>query len=59
VIHWLLLPANPVVEFRVRREALIEQTLWFILRGLGLKEAALKRLLSKKALAALDGMPAA
>jgi AcrR family transcriptional regulator len=59
IVHLLLLPANPVIEFRVRREALLEQALWFILRGIGLKEEALRRLLNKKALAALDETSAA
>jgi AcrR family transcriptional regulator len=53
MVHLLQLPANPVVNFRVRPEALVEQTVWFILRGLGLKDAALKRHYNKKAISLL------
>ena len=57
IIHLLLLPTNRVVNFRVRRDALIEQTVWFLLRGLGLKDSAIDRHYSKKALALLGESP--
>jgi hypothetical protein len=56
MVHMLLLPTNPTVDFRVRREALVEQTAWFVLRGLGLKEAAIRRHYNKKTLSLL-GIP--
>jgi len=46
-----LLPDNPVVDYRVPREKLVEQIVWFTLRGMGLKEEAIKRHYNPKALA--------
>lgn len=46
-----LLPAEPVVDYGVSREKLVEQAVWFILRGMGLKEEAIKRYYNPKALA--------
>jgi AcrR family transcriptional regulator len=54
MLHLLLLPTNPVVNFRVRQNALVEQTVWFLLRGMGLNDAAIKRHYNKKTLAVLD-----
>ncbi len=54
MVHLLLLPANPAVHFRVRRQALVEQIVWFMLRGLGLKDAVISRLYSKKTLSQLE-----
>jgi AcrR family transcriptional regulator len=54
MIHCLLLPTNPVVDFRVRRSVLIEQTVWFLLRGMGLNEAAIRRNYTKKTQTVLD-----
>jgi AcrR family transcriptional regulator len=50
-----LRPARPVVDYAVSREKLIEQAVWFILRGLGLKEEAIGRLYNPGALALLGG----
>lgn len=52
-IHLLLLPLDRVVNFRVRRDALIEQMVWFLLRGLGLKDSAIDQHYGKEALALL------
>jgi AcrR family transcriptional regulator len=46
-----LLPAQPVVDYGVSRDKLVEQTVWFVLRGMGLKEAAIERHYNAKALA--------
>jgi hypothetical protein len=46
-----LLPAEPVVEYGVSREKLVEQVVWFILRGMGLREEAIKRHYNPRALA--------
>jgi hypothetical protein len=54
MLHLLLLPTNPAVNFRVRPTALVHQTVWFLLRGMGLKDAAIKRHYTKKNLAVLD-----
>jgi hypothetical protein len=51
MIH--LLPAKPVIDFGVPRENLIEQVVWFALRGMGLKEEAIRRLYNPKTLASL------
>jgi AcrR family transcriptional regulator len=46
-----LLPAQPVVDYGVSRDKLVEQTVWFVLRGMGLKEEAIERHYNAKALA--------
>jgi AcrR family transcriptional regulator len=51
MIH--LLPAKPVIDFGVPRESLIEQVVWFALRGMGLKEEAIRRLYDPKTLGSL------
>ena len=45
------LPAVPVVEYGASRDRLVEQAVWFALRGLGLKEEAIQRYYSPNALA--------
>src|SRR5262249_51609001 len=46
-----LLQADPVVDYGLPRDALIEQAVWFILRGMGLKEEVIRRHYNPKALA--------
>jgi AcrR family transcriptional regulator len=46
-----LLPATPVVNYGVSRQKLVEQTVWFILRGMGLKEDAIRKHYNPKAAA--------
>jgi AcrR family transcriptional regulator len=41
MIH--LLPAKPAIDFGVSREKLIEEAVWFSLRGMGLKDEAINR----------------
>jgi AcrR family transcriptional regulator len=41
MIH--LLPSRPVVDFGVSREELVEQAVWFSLRGMGLTDEAIRR----------------
>jgi AcrR family transcriptional regulator len=50
-----LLPEQPVVDYRLPREKLVEQAVWFALRGLGLKEEAIRRHYNPEALALLTG----
>ena len=38
-----MLPAKPVIDYRISREKLIEQTVHFLLRGMGLKDEAIQR----------------
>jgi AcrR family transcriptional regulator len=40
-IHFL--PADPAVDYGVSREELMRQVTWFCLRGMGLKEEAIRR----------------
>lgn len=47
------LPAKPVVEYGVSQDEIISQTVWFALRGLGMKDAAIRRYYNPKALALL------
>jgi AcrR family transcriptional regulator len=55
IIMTHLLPAKPVVDYGLPRDKLVEQAVWFILRGMGLKEEAIQRLYNPKALALLVG----
>ena len=50
-----LLPSKPTVDYGVPREKLLEQTVWFLLRGMGLKEEVIKRYYNPKAMALLLG----
>ncbi len=45
------LPTKPVIEYGVSREQLVEQAVWFTLRGMGVKEDAIKRNYNAQALA--------
>ena len=38
-----LLPATPIVDYGMPREKLVEQVVWFTLRGLGVRDEAIKR----------------
>lgn len=38
-----LLPRKSVIDYGVSREQLVKQTIWFCLRGMGLKEEAIRR----------------
>ena len=51
MILFHLLPATPVVEYGVSRDALVEQAVWFALRGIGLKDEAIRRHYNPGALA--------
>jgi hypothetical protein len=44
------LPATPVVDYGVRRDKLVEQAVWFSLRGMGLKDDVIERHYNPKAL---------
>jgi AcrR family transcriptional regulator len=48
-----LIPATPVVDYGLSRESLIEQAVWFSLRGMGVKDEAIKRYYNPEALAIL------
>lgn len=45
------LPRKPVVNYEASREELVHHAAWFALRGLGLKDEAIKRCYKPKALA--------
>ena len=49
------LPTLPVVDDDAPREEMATHAVWFALRGLGLKEAAIRRHYNPRALALLDG----
>jgi AcrR family transcriptional regulator len=53
MIH--LRPPTPAVEYGVPREKLVEQAVWFALRGLGLQDKAIRRNYNPQALALLTG----
>jgi len=46
-----LLPERPAVDYGAPREKLIEHTVWFMLRGVGMKDEAIRRHYNPKALA--------
>jgi len=48
-----LRPKVPAINYKVSKEELVEQATWFALRGLGLKERAIRRYYNPKALALL------
>ncbi len=50
-----LIPAAPVVDYGVPCEPLIEQAVWFSLRGMGVKDEAIRRYYNPEALAILGG----
>ena len=45
------LPEKPVVDYGATRDELVQQAVWFALRGLGLKDEAIKRHYNPQALA--------
>jgi len=49
------LPDEPVADYGVSREKAIEQAVWFVLRGVGLKEEVIKRHYNARALALFTG----
>ncbi|HEX4131190.1 MAG TPA: helix-turn-helix domain-containing protein [Pirellulales bacterium] len=49
------LPAERVMDYGVPQPAIIEQVVWFALRGLGMKEEAIRRYYNPRALALLEG----
>jgi AcrR family transcriptional regulator len=51
MIRFHLLPATPPADYGVSPEKLVEQVVWFALRGLGLKEEAIRRHYNPRALA--------
>lgn len=46
---------TPIVDYKLPRGKLVEQAVWFTLRGMGLKEEAIKRYYNPKALALFSG----
>ncbi len=50
----LNLPEDPALNYKATTEKLIEQAVWFVLLGIGIKTEAIKRLYNPKALALLD-----
>ncbi len=48
-----LLPTTPIVDYELSREKLVEQIVWFTLRGLGVKDDAIRRYYHPDALSVL------
>jgi AcrR family transcriptional regulator len=48
-----LLPATPIVDYGMSREKLVEQVVWFTLRGLGVRDEAIRRYYNPEALTVL------
>jgi AcrR family transcriptional regulator len=51
ILLFHFLPSPPVVDYRLPRDQLVAQVVWFTLRGLGLKEATIQRDYHPEALA--------
>ncbi len=51
MIKTYLLPATPVLDYGLPREKLVEQVVWYTLRGMGIKEEVIRRNYNPKALA--------
>ena len=49
-----LLPPQPVIDYGTSRRKLVEQCVWFSLRGLGIKEEAIRRYYNPQALALIE-----
>jgi AcrR family transcriptional regulator len=54
MIRFHQLPANPAVDYGVPLDRLVEQVVWFALRGLGLKDEAIRRDYNPRALALFE-----
>jgi len=52
-----LQPKKPAVDYKVSNEELVAQATWFGLLGIGLKEEAVRRYYSPKALRLLTNGP--
>ena len=53
------LPRRPVIDYRVDREELLHEVIWFALRGLGLTDKAIARHYNPKALSVFFGVSSA
>jgi hypothetical protein len=49
------LPEKPAIDYRTSREELLNQAVWFALRGIGLKDEAIAVHYDPKALAVFFG----
>jgi AcrR family transcriptional regulator len=49
-----LRPATPIIDYGIPRQQLVEQAVWFALRGMGLTDEAIRRYYNPKALALLE-----
>jgi AcrR family transcriptional regulator len=54
VLRTRLRPALPVMDYGVARKQLVEQAVWFALRGMGVKDEAIRRYYNPKALHLLE-----
>jgi hypothetical protein len=50
-----LLPATPIADYGMGRAKLVEQIVWFTLRGLGVRDEAIARYYNAEALTVLMG----
>jgi AcrR family transcriptional regulator len=55
IIMLSLMPATPIVDYELPRDKLIEQAVWFSLRGLGVRDEAILRYYNPEALTVLMG----
>jgi AcrR family transcriptional regulator len=55
IIMLSLMPATPIVDYEMSREELIEQAVWFSLRGMGVRDEAIRRYYNPEGLTVLMG----
>ncbi len=53
LVSLLLIPAEPVVQYAVPTDQLVEQAVWFALRGMGMHDEAIRRFYNPQALSLL------
>jgi hypothetical protein len=53
------LPKNPVIDYGVSRQELLNQAVWFVLRGMGLMDQAIATYYNAQALSVFFGLGSA
>src|SRR2546430_12777737 len=56
MIAFTHLPERPVIDYKAGREDLLHQSIWFVLRGLGLTDEAIARYSNPKAMSVFYGV---
>ena len=57
LVMMALLPPDPVVDYGMSRRNLVEQVVWFALRGMGVKDEAIRLHYNPRALELIESQP--